>query len=335
MPIAGYTRFRKHQLGKQTVIGTPVAATRVFPFRGAIVHDPHWTEPDVDVGSIDPVMAPYKMASDTTSSQSGPLCYDDISRILSASVIGGTSPTGGPAYTHTFTAASLTATNLDHYTDEWGDDDTTDWVQAYGGIISRLQWGFGEALGPWDVTMDWLYAGRNTVTPTAGLAVSSNPIWVYGRDTGIYINSTGGTIGTTRIADAIHSLQQTITLTVDNKRFANGSNDGFATVAWGIARREIVTDITFAKSSTVVAETAKWLADDPVDRYLEVRSTSPTMVTGSTPYSNSIKLAGNWFTRTDGEQGNNSTVTLSLHSRYDAGLAYVFKDVCINSRSAV
>lgn len=335
-PIAGYTRFRKHQLGKQSVIGTAVAATRVFPYRGAIVFDPHWTEPDVDVGSIDPVLAPYKMASDTTSSLTGPLCYDDISRILAANVMGGTTPTGGPAYTHTFTAASLTATNLDMWSDEWGDDDTGDWVQAYGGIISRFQFGFGPELGPWDVTMDWMYAGLNRpVTPTAGLSVGSNPSWVYGRDTGIYINSTGGAIGTTRIADAVHALSGTITNTIDNKRFANGSNDGFATVAWALAKREISIDITFAKSATVIAETANWLNNTPVDRYLEIRSTSPDIITGSTPYSNSMKLAGNWYTRTDGEQGGNSTVTLSLRGRYDAGLAYAFKDVVVNSKSTV
>ena len=335
MPIQGFTRFRKHQLGKQSVIGTPAAADRVFPFRGAITFDPHWTEPDVDAGSIDPLMAPYKMASDTAASLSGPLCYDDISRILAATVIGGTSPSGGPAYTHTFTAASLTSTALDMFTDEWGDDVTSDGVQAYGGVISRLQWGFGENLGPWDVTMDWVYAGMNRpVTPTGGLSVGSNPIWVYGRDTGIYINSTSGTIGSTKIADAVHSLQQTLTNSIDHKRYANGSNDGFAVVGWGVTKREITTDITFAKTTAVIAEVANWLANDPVDRYLEIRTTSPTLV-GGVPYSNSIKLAGNWFTRSDGEQGGNSTIVLSLRGRYDAGLAYAFKDVVVNSKSSV
>src|SRR3989337_4373364 len=108
MPIQGFTRFRKHQIGKQTTIGTAVAATRVFPYRGNLVIDPHWTDPDVDVGSIDPTLPPFRTAIDVTTSLTGPLIYAEIPTILAAAVRGGASPTRAPAETGNFPGASLT-----------------------------------------------------------------------------------------------------------------------------------------------------------------------------------------------------------------------------------
>ena len=339
MPIQGFTRFRKHQIGKQTTIGTAVAATRVFPYRGNLVIDPHWTDPDVDVGSIDPILPPFRTAIDVTTSLTGPLIYDEIPTMLAAAVRGGVSPTGAPAKTWNFTALSLTATTQDFFTDEWGDDVTADGAQAFGGIISRLQWGFGPDMGPWDVTMDWMYAGVNRpVSPTGGLSVGSNPIFVYGTDTAFYIDDTAGTIGTTKITDAVHAFTQTITNTIDKKQFANGSNPSgrFGTHGWGLSAREIVTEITFAKTSDSIAETADWLNANAVNRFIEIRNISPTIITGSTPYSQNIRIAGRWYTRTDAEQGGNTTIVLGCRAFYEgATLLYAFRDEVVNTLAAL
>ena len=60
MPFQGFTRFRRHQVGKQSSFTSNTSATRRLPYRGAIVVDPARTDPDVDVGSIDLVMAPER-----------------------------------------------------------------------------------------------------------------------------------------------------------------------------------------------------------------------------------------------------------------------------------
>ena len=62
----GFTRFRKIQVAKQTVIQTAVAATRVLPYRSLVVYNPNRTDPDIDVGSLDPVLAPYMLAPEVT-----------------------------------------------------------------------------------------------------------------------------------------------------------------------------------------------------------------------------------------------------------------------------
>ena len=54
----GLVRLRANQIGKQTVFGTAVAATRRVPWRGLVTYDPSRTDPDVDTGSIDPVLKP-------------------------------------------------------------------------------------------------------------------------------------------------------------------------------------------------------------------------------------------------------------------------------------
>ena len=61
MTVAGLVRLRKHQFGRQDVFGTKVAATRAYAFRGVPSTDLQWTDPDVDVGSIVPTVAPGSM----------------------------------------------------------------------------------------------------------------------------------------------------------------------------------------------------------------------------------------------------------------------------------
>lgn len=340
-PIQGFVRLRKHQLGKQSAIGTPVAATRIFPYRGNLGINLNWTDPDVDVGSIDPVLAPYRSGSEITESLTGPLQYNDIPTFFAAGLIGSVTPTGGgAAKTWTHTAQSTTSTAFDYFTDEWGDDVTADGAQAFGGIVERIQLGFGADMGAWTATSDWRFVNVNRpVAPTGGLSVSSNSgVFVYGTDTSFWVNDTAGAIGTTQIIDAVHGFQQTITNTIDVKRFANGSNavGRFGISGFGLSARAINTEITFAKTTESIAEVAKWFNASAQDRFIEVRNISPDIITGSTPFSFNIKTAGRWYTRTDGEENGNTTIVLGCNSFYDAtGLTYAYRGTTVNTRSAL
>lgn len=341
MPIQGFTRFRKHQMGKQSSFGTPVAATRIFPYRGNLNIILNWTDPDVDVGSIDLVLPPFRKGTEVTESLTGPLQYNDIPTMLGAGMIGGVSPTGGgAAKTWTFTAQSTSSTDFDDFTDEWCDDVQTDGSQAFGGNIERIQWGFGPDMGEWQATTDWRFANVNrVVAQTGGLSASSNSgVFVFGTDTSFWIDSTSGGIGTTQIVDAVHGMQQTITNTFDQKRFANGSNavGRFGISGFALTSRTINTEITFAKTTESIAEVANWFNASAQDRFLEIRNISPSIITGSTPFSFNIKTAGRWYTRTDGEEGGNSTIILGCNSFYDAtGLTYAYRGTVVNTRSAM
>ena len=105
MSVVGLQRLRKHQVGVQTSFGSNAAATRVLPVRGAIEMNPNLEIPDVDTGSIDPILPPYAGAQENTGTWEGDgsVAYNDLPYYWAATLKGGVVPTGGgAAKTHTY-----------------------------------------------------------------------------------------------------------------------------------------------------------------------------------------------------------------------------------------
>ena len=336
MPIQGFTRFREHQVGSQTSISSNTAATRVLPYRGPITIDPAREQPDIDEGSLDPITAPFAGAKTIESSWEGKLAYNDAPYIWAGTIKSGVTPTGATAKTWTFQAASLTADSVQLFTDQWGDDVTNDWINAGGGTIDSLELGFDEDLGAWDVNADLVYANADLgSSPTAGLTLDSAPTWVYGADTEVYVDTVAGSIGTTKWTDTIHSAQLTVNNNLDRKRYANGSNTRFNLAGYGRGAREIELQLTVAKSAVAIAERAT-LDDDPIPaRYIELKTTSPAIITGSTPYSQSIRLPARLISAEDDEIGGNSTIVLTYRAFYDSSTGYALRAVVVNTLASL
>ncbi len=336
MPIQGFTRFRKHQVGKQTSFTSNVAATRVLPYRGPIVVDPAREFPDVDTGSLDPTMAPFAGAQNQTTTWAGKEAFNDAPYLFAACLVGGVTPTGATAKTWTFTAASLTADNFEYLTDQWGDDAITDWLIGGSGVIDSLQLGFTEDLSAWDVSADLVFARVQIGPgPTGGLTVSTTPNWVYGADTELYLDTLAASIGTTKLTDTVHSAQVTINNNLDQKRWANGSNTRFQLGGYGRGEREITLEVQVAKTTATIAERAT-LDDSPVPtRYWELKTTSPEIITGVIPYSQSIRMPMVLISAADTEIGGNSTITFTYRAIYDTTLLYAIKAVVVNTLSAL
>jgi hypothetical protein len=90
-----------------------------------------------------------------------------------------------------------------------------------------------------------------------------------------------------------------------------------------------------AKTAETVAE-ACTLDDIPVpERFIELRTTSPEIITGSTPYSQSIKVSCYLISRSDGEIGGNTTITLTYRGRYDSDLGYVIRTDVVNTLASL
>lgn len=341
MPIQGLVRQRRWQFGKQTVHGTGVTPTRAVPFSGVLEIQPNWQDQtDLDVGSIDPVLPAYRTGTDITASLTGQLSYDNIPLLMAAAIRGGqTAVTSSSTYQWTHAGLSTTATSLDEFTVEWGDDVASDGMRARDGILESLELGFDEGLGPWAITSGWRFGYADTgVTLTSGLMVGSNLPLVMGGDTKLYIDDTSAGIGVTAITDALHRASIRINNSIDVKRFANGSNSRFAVAGYGLTQREITASFTFAKTSQTVglaSEAAKWLSADPTNRYLKVEVTSPAIIAGAIPYSWDLRLSGTWRTRTDEAVGGNAVITLELTGRYDAGLGYAIRSYVVNNRATL
>ena len=54
-----------------------------------------------------------------------------------------------------------------------------------------------------------------------------------------------------------------------------------------------------------------------------------------TPYSQTIKFGGYWFTRTDTTVNANTAIQLVCHSIYDTTLVYPFQAAVVNTLAAL
>ena len=342
MPVQGFVSLRSWALGKQSVHGTAVSPSRAMPWGGVLEVNPNWADPEgVDLGSIDPVLSPFRTYLDVTASLQGPLDYNSLATIAAAAWKGGVSSTGTTARTWTHQAASLTATTLDEFSGQWSDDVTGDGYRFWDGVLETTELSFDETLGPWQASLSWRFGSVNPrVVPVSGLLLGSNTPWVFGADTALYIDSTAAGIGATQISDALRAATITITNQIDVKRYANGSNTRFAVAGYGLTGREIRASFTFDKSAAIATssagEVANWLSANPVQRFLKVAATSPVLIPGTaTPYSWDLRLSGEWRTRSDGATGGNSTITLELVGRYDATLGYPLYQSVVNDRATL
>lgn len=352
MPVAtaGLTRLRKHQFGRQTLFGTPVAAKRAYPFSGVPDANLNWEDPEGDQGSLDPIAPPVRGAADLSAPLSAPrLFYNDLPLMLDAMFGDEEAGAGaGAAKTWTHQPASLTADDLSLFTYEFGDDKADDWFQYGDGLLESLNITAPESLGALSAEMAWRFgmvryegateaALQPTPTvPTAALSVDSAGIPVYLGDAVLSIDSTHGAIGTTPIADALHSFNLSISQDLDQKRFANGT--GFDLSGYGRGVRVIEFEAQFAKTDDIVgvgSESDAWFSETAIDRFVEIafESSAFAQTAGSPdiPYSWQIRMPLRYYTRNDGAIGGNSTVTLVGRAFYHATLGYAFQSVLVNT----
>lgn len=342
MAIQGFTRLRKSQIGKQTVLATAVAATRRLPWRGIIDYNPNRTDPDVDTGTLDPAILPYPAAPETTWGPGGPLTYNDLPYRLSGGLLGGVTPTGnvGIGYTWTYSAASETADSFDYFTVETADDTAaTDGIRGAGGVVNTFNEEMPEDLGPWTFSDEWIFADASLAQDiTAALDVDPTPAFVFGADTELWVNANAAGIGTTWWTDALHSASIRVSNNLDQKRFANGanaSNTRFRLSGYGRGPREIELVLTVAKTTATMAEAAT-LDDNPVPRrYIQIKTTSVENVVGAIKYSYQRRGCFTLRSRAEGEIGGNATIVLTYRAQYDTTLGYGFQAVVVNGLAAL
>jgi hypothetical protein len=337
-PIQGFVRLRKHQFGRQQDFGTKVAATRAYPHQGTPDRDLGWTDPEIDAGSRDPVAAPYHGPSELTASLTyNALCYNDVIKTFSGFFGGAEVPSGGgPSYQWEFEPASMTVDEVDPYTYEFGDDVLTDWFQMGDGILESFDLTIPTGLGACTVDQTWRFGSTSstgsTDSPVDGsvptdLDVDLNPALIYGKDLAIYIADSSGALASSQIMDALHSGVVRFSGDIDEKRYANGTQT-FDAQAFARASRAIEFELTFAKTSDIVgtgSESDNWMSDQSVDRYIRFTFTSTVIAeTPSTPYSWTFTSPCRYYTRTEGDEGGNTTVVLTGHAFYDADEASIF-----------
>jgi len=349
MPVQGLVRLRRHLFGRQQTFGVMVDATRAYPYKGTPEVELNWTDPDVDMGSIDMVAAPHREAPALTASLTDPqLAYNSLPQLLSAFFGGGVEPTGGgTAQTWAFSPASATVDPLDLHTYQFGDDVLTDWYQLGDGILDSVEFAGPDGLGPVTTTMAWRFGSVQStgstdspvvgVVPTAGLTVAGNEALVYLKDMSIFIADSTAGLAAGQISDALHNFTLRLSAETDEKRWANGSQV-FDVDAYARTSRSIELECTFAKTDDTVgtgSESDDWMSDQAVDRYVRLTFTSTAFAEGVTPYSWTVDMPMRYYTRTEGEVGGNTVIVLTAHAWYDADdLDGIFETTVVNTLTA-
>jgi hypothetical protein len=348
--LGGFVRFREHQWGYQgsnsTLISTPVAAVRSMPLSGTPDVNRNATFSENDQGSVDPISAPYFGALEITETLTGDdLDYDSLPWYISASIKSGTTPTGGgSAKTWTQQSDSLTRPVAGYITEEFGDDVTVDWYQFFGGIAESLEIS-GEGNGALAINLGMRFAGFKSTgstaypvsgtVPTTGLTVAADPPRIFLADGELFIDDAAAGIGTTKISDALTSFNFSVNNTIDPKFAANGSNTRFQPFDLPIASREVTLRLQFHKTSATVgtgSESDDWMASTPTKRFVELRFTRPSpFITGSTPYSWSLRVPLYYTTREEVDANGNTQIALTGRVVYDNTLTYAIRSVTVNA----
>jgi hypothetical protein len=351
MPVSlqGFVKNRRHQFGRQTDFGTAVNAKRAYAFKGVPSIDPTWTDPDVDVGSIDFVVAPHREAPSYTATLTIPqLRYNDLNLILSGFFGGAVTPSGGPAYIWNYEPASTTVDAVDAFTYEFGDDVVTYWDQLSDGIIESFEITWPEGKGAATGSVTWRFGAEhgsgftdfpdNPTVPTS-LAVNPNEIIVYGKDLGLYIASSSYdvTYSGALISDALHTATLRGSREIDEKRFLDGDQT-FDVDAFATAARTIELEAQWAKTPDIVgegSETDHWFSITAVDRYIRLFAEAVDEADTGVPYSWDTTMPMRYYTSEHTDSGGNATETLTAKAFYDpVNSVPVFSSQVVNTLAA-
>ena len=347
MPVQGFTRLRKQQFGRQASFGTKVAAKRAYPFRGVPDPNLNWTDPDIDVGSVDPVASPIRgIPALTAALTDSGLKYNNIPIIMSAMFGGGVTPTAaatGWRWTHE-PASSTLLDEYDAYTYEFGDDVLTDYFQFGDGTLDRLEVTGPEGLAALTTSMTWRFGSVSSTgstdspvtgtVPTPGLTVGTSDVVVYLKDASVFIATDFYDLDSSQINDALHSFVLRVNQATDEKRWANGTQT-FDVSAFGRGARTIEWELTLAKTAETVglgSESDAWMSDNVVNRYIKIAFESVEDAAAATPYSWEISSPIRYFTRADDAVGGNTVIRLTGHSFFDdSDFNGVFRSVAVNT----
>lgn len=350
MPVQGLVRNRAHQFGRQSAMGTPIAAKRRLPLSGTPDVDLQWTDPEFDVGAIYPVGSPVRGAGNFAANlTANALYYNDLQVKLAALFGGGVTPSGsGASKTWAWTPEGDGSQSFDLFTYQFGDDVTTDWYQLADGILTSLTINSPDTgAGVLTATESWLFGIANSTgstdspvagtVPTTGLSVDTDGTPVYLKDCSVFIDSTAAGIGSTMVGDSVHNFTLTMAQEIDQKRYANGSQS-FGVDDYGRASASIDLQIQFAKTADSVgtgSESDAWMSDTAVNRFVKIQFESLRVAEAGSPdvpYSWSISLPMRYYTRAEGAIGGNSTVVLTGHAFFeDVTLHYPITSTLVNT----
>lgn len=328
--------FNKMQIGRQAALGTPVAATILFPVDSGVVIDLDraYLSPNEDYGGRSrhrPDRGTYGVRGAQLSFNADAR-FEDIIDLLEMGLAGGVTPSGAGPYTWAYAADELTHT-LRPYTIEVGDE-TQEW-ETSDALVDTLDIGY-DALSapgntPWRVAATILGGDRLASTFTGGLSARAGLETAEGHLTTLAEGTTATAFASlTALTGSLVSYRFRLNNNLV-RRVYGGATDVFT--AWGFSdRREVSVEAMVKMTATTktnihdIFNAAGALAQERRWRILATGSGTKTLTIDQRVRFEAVPIG-----ERDGEHVYNATA----HTVYDSTNASDLKITVVNSISAI
>jgi hypothetical protein len=265
MPQSGQLWSAVAQVGRETVSGSPVAATRKVYWRDpvlTIAQDPRLKR--FATGTRDNVRGYTNGPVQVAGSFTMPMSADEMLELLLSTVQGGVTPTtpSGATLAHLWTFKPSAA--LDSLTVEW-DDGARVWQGA--GIKGNQLKIDGGAMDENVVSLDLFATNVANVGSITGALAERVPTFLEGWQARLYIDTFGAAFGGTLISDALMSWSITFDNQLDRVYVANNT---LAANRVTTGELNVNAQITFdAAAAQALTEFNRWQAGTKVGVRLE------------------------------------------------------------------
>ena len=328
--MAGVRALRKLQLGKETTKGTAVAATFIWRGMGVIKDNEDVIFPQEDVGYLGGTDRSYIARYwGELSMPEIEATYEQLPYLFEAGVaaeVATQDGVGGSGYIYAYNAPTTEQNTTYTYTIEGGDDlQAEEFDYCFVKSLSLS----GEGQGALMMSAEWFGRQVTNTSFTASLApVAVEEILV--NNGVLYIDSTGGTIGLTTVADTLFGVNLTWTTGMMEYWAVDGSLDFNLTKQTG---DEIILNMTFEHNAAAVLEKAEYR--DNVTRLVRLKFDGSTLTTEGTTYSKKtliVDLAGvyeDWSVLD--ERDGNDVVEATLRCRYSVADTLKAEVIIVNA----
>ena len=301
------SRTKKAQLYREATAGTPGAATTIWRGTATLQDMTQVTWAEEDVGQYPNQLRTYIPSEGAEITLEGVCTYEQLPHILEMGVQTVTPSGTESPYTYTYTFPTDTARTIKTYTMEIGDGEDCEDAEYVFCESFEISGGADEA---W--MMSASCRGRQVTQGTSFASLSLPAVEeVLFNTSALYIDASGGTIGTTQVSNSFRSFS--LSVTTGWSAVQTGDGNLYFTLAKSAGEPEIMLEITAEHDSSwdSAGEKANWVAQ--TIRLIQIKAT------GTSSREITINLAGLWETfGTIEDADGNSVLTGTFRAGYSS-----------------
>jgi len=273
--------LRKIQLGQETTAGTAVDATNIWRGNGVLTDEREIVPVEEDVGLLLPTDRSYiPKYGAVLEMEETPLTFEQAPYIFSASIeniVSGTQDgTQGSGYIYQYDFATNAENVPKTYTLEMGDDQRVDEMEYSYVETFSISGAGGEGMM---ISATWRGRQATDAEFTTGISLPTVEEALFGK-TSVYIDTSGGTIGTTSKTGSIMAFNLEYSSGRQALYTADGNLYFSATKCTG---QEVTGSITFEHDTTGEAELSA--ARSEAVRLIRFNTLGSALTTAGTAYT--------------------------------------------------